>query len=114
MGTGFSKKKKQAKKMQEEFSRMQDEMKNTEVTGKAGNGLVEITLNGENEIKKIKINPECVDPEDVEGLEDLIKAAHNDATKQLQSQQMNPEMLGGLGGLSGLGDISGALGSLGL
>ena len=111
MGTGFSKKKKQAKKLQEEFARMQEEMKNTEVVGKAGNGLVEITLDGENNIKKIKINPECVDPEDVEGLEDLIKAAHNDASKQLQSQQMNPDMLGGLGGL---GDLGGALGGLGL
>lgn len=108
MGTGFSKKKKQAKKLQEEFARMQEEMKNTEVVGKAGNGLVEVTLNGENQMNKIKINPECVDPEDVEGLEDLIKAAHNDATKQLQSQQMNPDMLGGLG------DLGGALGGLGL
>lgn len=75
MGTGFSKKKKQAKMLQEQFSKMQTQMKETEVIGTAGNGLVSITLTGENELKQIKIKPECVDKEDIEGLEDLIKAA---------------------------------------
>lgn len=88
MGSGFSKKKKQAKMFQEQFSKMQTQMKETEATGSAGNGLVTIVLNGENEIKTLKIKPECVDPEDIEGLEDLIKAAYNDAAKKLKSQSM--------------------------
>ena len=75
MGTGFSKKKKQAKMFQDTIAKMQEDMKNTEVTGQAGNGLVVVTVNGEHQLTNITIKPECVDPEDVEGLEDLIKAA---------------------------------------
>lgn len=84
MGSGFAKKKKQAKQMQQQLMEMQAKMKVTEVEGIAGNGLVTLTLNGENELKSIRIKPECVDPEDVEGLEVLIKAAHNDALDKLQ------------------------------
>jgi nucleoid-associated protein EbfC len=62
-------------------------------------------LDGEGKMKKLSIKPECVDPEDVEALEDLVVAAHNEAAKQLSSQQMNPDMLGGLGDLGALGDL---------
>lgn len=86
MGSGFAKKKKEAKRLQEQLQQMQTEVKNQEATGKAGNGLVELTLSGEHQIKKLKIKPECVDPDDIEGLEDLICAAHNDALKQLESR----------------------------
>lgn len=86
MGTGFSKQKKQAKMFQEQLSQMQDKMKVVEATGTAGNGLVSITLNGENEMKKIAIKPECVDPQDVEGLQDLIKAAYKDAFEKINKQ----------------------------
>lgn len=86
MGTGFSKRKKQAKILQEQFSKMQEKIQETEVTGTAGQGLVAITLSGEHELKQIKINPQCVDPEDVEGLEDLIKAAYKDAFNKLKNQ----------------------------
>ena len=89
MGKGFAKRKKQAKMMQDKLSKLQEEMQNIEVTGTAGNGLVTITLNGEQEMKSIKIKPDCVDPEDIEGLEDLVKAAHNDASNKLQSQANN-------------------------
>ena len=84
MGTGFSKKKKQAKMLQSQLTQMQSQMQNTEVTGTAGNGLVSITLNGDNDLKSIVIKPDCVDPEDVEGLQDLIKAASNDAKNKAQ------------------------------
>lgn len=94
MGTGFSKKKKQAKMLQQQFSQIQDQMQNAEAIGTAGNGLVTITLSGDNEIKQIKIKPECVDPEDVEGLEDLIKSAFRDATNKLKSQ--TPQLPGGM------------------
>jgi DNA-binding YbaB/EbfC family protein len=99
MGTGFSKKKKEARMLQQQFSKLQDQMQNTEATGTAGNGLVVLTLTGEGALKQIRIKPECVDPEDVEGLETLIKAAHEDAQKKLQSQSSLPTMpnLSGLG-----------------
>lgn len=80
-------------------------MKETEVTGSAGNGLVTLTLTGEHDLKSIKIKPECVDPEDIEGLETLIKAAYNDANQKLSSQQMEgmPQMPTGMPNLSQFG-----------
>lgn len=88
MGTGFAKKKKQAREMQEQLGKMQSAMQSAEVTGTAGNGLVTIVLSGENDLKQIKIKPECVDPEDVEGLQDLIKAAYADANQKLKKSSM--------------------------
>lgn len=102
MGSGFNKRKKQAKMLQQQFSQMQTQLKTMEVTGSAGNGLVEIILNGENELKSIKINPQCVDPEDVEGLQLLIKSAYNDAFEQLKKQS-SPANIPGMPDLSGLG-----------
>lgn len=95
MGSGFSKRKKQAKALQEQFVKMQEEMKNIEVTGTAGGGMVSITLNGENEMVAIKIKPDCIDEDDVEGLEDLIKAAYQDANKQLKEKN-NSGMMSGM------------------
>lgn len=99
MGTGFAKKKKQAKKLQEQFAKMQEDMKNTSVEGSAGNGLVSLKLNGEGEMTELKIQSDCVDPDDIEGLTDLIMAAHNSATSQLREQQSGQGMpdLGQLG-----------------
>lgn len=88
MGTGFAKKKKEAKLLQQQLGKMQSEAKNIEVKGVAGNGLVSLILNGENEMKQIHIKPECVDKEDVEGLQDLIKAAYNDANAKLKEETM--------------------------
>ena len=105
MGTGFSKKKKQARAMQEQLSQMQSQMEKTEAVGSAGNGLVTLTLTGDHELRTLTIKPDCVDPEDVDGLQDLIKAAYNDANKKLKSQSME-----GMQGLKGLGGM-GALGS---
>lgn len=101
MGTGFSKKKKQARMMQEQFSKMQTQLQETEVTGTAGNGLVTITLTGDHEMKQIKIKPECADPEDIEGLEDLIKAAYRDASEKLKAQ--TPQDFPGMPGLGSFG-----------
>ncbi len=108
MGTGFNKRKKQAKAMQEQMMQMQSQMKNMEATGSAGNGLVEITINGDNEMKKVRIKPDCVDPEDVEGLEDLITAAYNDANKKLKEQSSS--MMGGMGDMGGMGGLGGMFG----
>ncbi|MBS4166048.1 Nucleoid-associated protein [Neochlamydia sp. AcF65] len=103
MGTGFSKQKKQAKMLQDQFSKLQTQLQATEVIGSAGNGLVSITLSGEHELKQIKIKPECVDPEDVEGLEDLIKAAYKDAFTKLKEQSPKIPSLPGMPNLGGFG-----------
>jgi len=86
MGSGFAKKKKEAKLMQEQLGKMQNQMQTLEVTGTAANGLVSLTLSGEGDLKQIKIKPECVDAEDIEGLELLIKTAHADAQKKIKDQ----------------------------
>lgn len=85
MGSGFLKKKKQAREMQNQIMEMQNKMQNAEATGSAGNGLVTMILTP-SEIKQIIIKPECVDPEDVEGLQDLIRAAYKDAAAKLEEQ----------------------------
>lgn len=84
MGKGFARKKKEARAIQDQFAKLQEELKSTEATGSAGNGLVTVTLTGENEMKSIIIKRECVDPDDIEGLQDLIRAAHKDAHKKVQ------------------------------
>ena len=92
MGSGFSKMKKQARLMQDQFSQVRENLQKTEVTGSAGNGLVTVTLDGEKSIKKLSIKPECVNPSDVEGLQDLIIAALQDASQKLASSQSSLQM----------------------
>ena len=103
MGTGFAKKKKQARMLKDQLSQMQNKMQETEVTGTAGNGLVSIILTGEHHMKSIRIKPECVDLEDIEGLQDLVKSAYNEAIKQLEAQSA-----------SSMSQIPSGLSSLGL
>ena len=86
MGSGFSKMRKQARLLQDQMEQMRGELEKKEATGSAGNGLVKIVLTGEKQIKKIEINPECVDPQDVEGLQDLIIGAFADASKKLEEE----------------------------
>lgn len=68
-----------AKEMQAKFEAMQDEIATLEATGQSGGGLVKITLTGKFEMKKLEIDPSLFKEDDVEILEDLILAAHNDA-----------------------------------
>ena len=86
MGSGFSKMKKQAKMMQEQFSSMREQLSSKTAEGSAGNGLVTVTLTGEKVLKKITIRPECVNQDDIEGLQDLIIAAFEDAAKKLDAE----------------------------
>ena len=88
MGSGFLKRKKEAKALQEQLNQMQSKMDLLEFDGIAGNGLVTITLSGNGSVKQVKIKSECIDKEDPEGLQDLIKAAFNDAKKKLDEQSM--------------------------
>lgn len=70
--------------MQDQYAKMRDELKDKRVTGVSGNGLVTIVLDGEGNMVDIKIKPECVDPSDVEGLQDLIRAAFESASSQIE------------------------------
>lgn len=101
MGSGYAKKKKEAKMLQKKFEEMQEKLKDERAEGTAGNGLVSVTLNGEHEMIDLKIKPECVDPDDIEGLEDLIRAAYNEASKKLEKN--SSAGLGLPGGFPGLG-----------
>ena len=82
--------KKQRKQLEDQFAKMQEELQTTEHKGSAGNGLVELVLSGEKNLKSITIKPECVDLNDLEGLQDLILAAFKDAEKRVdESSPMN-------------------------
>lgn len=76
---------KQAQKMQQEMLRVQNELEEAEYTASAGGGVVEATVTGKNRVTAIKINPEAVDPDDVEMLEDLIVAAISEAMNQAET-----------------------------
>ena len=93
---------KQAQRMQRQMEESQKEMETREFTAKAGGGAVEVTVTGKKEVVSVKISEEAVDPDDVETLEDMVKAAVNEALKQADaaSAEMMGKMTGGLGGLS--------------
>ena len=92
---------KQAQKMQKQMEEAQEQLENSEFTATAGGGVVEVTVGGNKEIKNIKLDPEVVDPEDVETLEDLITAAVNEAIRKMeeQTQEEMSKITGGMGGL---------------
>ena len=89
----------QAKKMQEQMLKAQEELENTEVVGKAGGEMVAVTMNGKKEIKSIKLDRTAVDPDDVEMLEDLIIVAIKDATAKAEELAKDKMPMGGMGGL---------------
>ena len=70
---------KQAQAMQQKMAEMQAELETVEMTGVAGGGMVQLTLNGKGDLKRLKIDKSVVDPAEIEVLEDLIVAAFNDA-----------------------------------
>ncbi|MBE6958617.1 MAG: YbaB/EbfC family nucleoid-associated protein [Ruminococcaceae bacterium] len=72
---------KQAQKMQQELIRMQEEQENKVYTATAGGGMVSASVNGKHEVVELKINPEAVDPDDVEMLQDMVIAAVNEAMR---------------------------------
>ena len=87
MGSGFKKRKKQMQALQEQLMHAQEEIKNKQVVGTSGGDLVTITLSGEHEMLDIKIKKECIDPDDQDGLEDLIKSAYQNACEQLKDSE---------------------------
>ena len=90
---------KQAQQMQAKMAEMQAQLEAVEMTGMAGAGMVELTLNGKGDLKKIKIDKAVIDPAEVEVLEDLIIAAFNDA-RQKVSAHAEAEMHKLTGGLT--------------
>lgn len=89
---------KQAQQMQAKMAEMQEQLAAAEVTGVAGGGLVQVTMNGKGELRNLTIEPSLVDPDDVEVLEDLIVAAANDAKAKVEAyvQQQMQEITGGM------------------
>lgn len=98
MGMNMNKMMKQVQKMQQEMARVQEEMSAKTIEGKAGGGAVTVTVNGKPEVVAVKIDPEVVDPDDVEMLQDLIMAATNEAIRQSQDM-MSQAMARFTGGL---------------
>ena len=90
----------QAKRMQEQMLKAQEELENAEVVGKAGGEMVVVTMNGKKEFKSIKLDRTAVDPDDVEMLEDLILVAIKDATQK--AEELSKDKMGPMGGLGGL------------
>lgn len=76
---------KQAQKMQEDMAAKQAELEEKEYEVAAGGGVINVKINGKKEILSVKIDPEVVDPDDVETLEDLIVAAVNEAIKKVEA-----------------------------
>ena len=89
----------QARKLQAQLAKIQEELGNEIVTGSAGSGAVEITLTGHGQIAKVKIDRAAVDPDDVETLEDLVQLAFKDAQAKVQalSQARMGPLTSGLG-----------------
>ena len=94
---------KQAQKMQQEMLRMQQEMETKTYTAAAGGGMVKATVNGKHEVVDLQINPEAVDPDDVEMLQDMVMAAVNEEMRTADTESANnmSRLTGGLnlGGL---------------
>lgn len=91
----------QVQKMQQEMQQAQEQLAKETVTASAGGGAVKATITGSMELVSIEIDPEVVDPEDVEMLQDMVLAAVNEA--MTSSQEMASKRLGGITG--GLGDL---------
>ena len=91
---------KQAQRMQRQMEESAKELESKEFTAAAGGGAVEVTVTGKKELSKVKLDPEAVDPDDVEMLEDLIMAATNEALRKADeaSAANMAKLTGGLGG----------------
>jgi DNA-binding YbaB/EbfC family protein len=91
--------------LQEKMATMQDDLAEQQVEGSSGGGMVKVIATGSQEIVDVKIDPEAVDPDDIEMLQDLFVAAANAAlakAKDLSQDSMSKIMPGGMGGLPGM------------
>ncbi len=92
----------QVQQMQQEMAKAQESLKDEVVEASAGGGMVTVKVSGELEVLELRIDPEAVDPEDVELLQDMIQAATNEALRS--AQELAASKLGAVtGGLGGMG-----------
>ena len=91
----------QAQKMQEDMATLQEDLDSREYEIKAGGGVVAVKINGKKEILSIDIQPEIVDPDDIETLSDVIVAAVNEAIKTVETDAANEmsKITGGMGAM---------------
>src|SRR4051812_50139247 len=95
----------QVQKMQAEMMKAQEQLKNEVVEASAGGGMVTVKVTDDLELREVTIDPEAVDPDDVEMLQDMVLAATNEALRsaqELAANRMN-SVAGGAGGLGGPG-----------
>jgi len=98
---------KQVQQMQAEMAKAQQELEAEVVEASAGGGMVTVKVTGGLEVKEIRIDPEAIDPEDPDMLQDLVLAATNEALRSAQEMAANRlgAATGGLGGAGGLGGL---------
>jgi DNA-binding YbaB/EbfC family protein len=84
----------------------QEELKNEIVEASAGGGMVTVKITGDLELREVRIDPEAVDPDDVEMLQDMVQAATNEAIRSAQELAAN-KMNAAAGGLAGPGGLGG-------
>ena len=89
---------KQAQQMQQRMLKLQEELAQRTVEASVGGGMVTVTVNGKSEVLRVKVEPQVVDPDDVEMLEDLIVAGVNEALRKAQ-EMMSQEMAKLTGGM---------------
>jgi nucleoid-associated protein EbfC len=92
---------KQVQQMQAEMAKAQEQLKSEVVEASAGGGMVTVKISGDLQIREIRIDPDAVDPEDVELLQDMVLAATNEAIRS--AQELAASKMGGVTG--GLGDL---------
>jgi nucleoid-associated protein EbfC len=97
----------QVQQMQADMAKAQEELKSEVVEASAGGGTVTVKITGGLELREVRIDPEAVDPEDVELLQDLVLAAVNEAIRSAQelAEKRLGGAMGGMGGLEGLGGL---------
>ena len=91
---------KQAQQMQAEMAKAQEQLKEEVVEASAGGGMVKVAMTGDMQLREIKIDPDAIDPEDAEMLQDMVAAAVNEALRS--AQELAANRMGGItGGLGG-------------
>ena len=98
---------KQVQKMQADMMAAQEKLKDEVVESSAGGGMVTVKISGDLEVKEVRIDPEAIDPEDPDLLQDMVMAATNEALRRAQelAAERMGNVTGGLGGPGGLGGL---------
>ena len=102
---------KQAQQMQADMAEAQEKLKDETVEASAGGGMVKVKMSGDLRLLEVAIDPDAIDPEDAEMMQDMILAAVNEAIRS--AQELAASRMGGIAGLGGIGGAGGA-GGLGI